>query len=98
MADVEERLEDIESSVAGLVGGVLDVGRDIRAMGSEQKEVKQVISQLSTLIVGLVEERKSVRELLSVIRSEQASGAEALVALREVVERPVSLQLHRVAK
>ena len=90
VADVEERLEDIESSVAGLVGGVLDVGRDIRAMGSDQKEVKQVISQLSTLVAGLVEEQKSLYELLSGIPGE-------LVALTEAVERPVSLQFRRGA-
>ena len=90
VADVEERLEDIESSVTGLVGSVLDVGRDIRAMGSGQKEVKQVISQLSTLVAGLVEEQKSVRELLSRLSGE-------LVVLTEAVERPVSLQFRRGA-
>ena len=83
-------LEDVESSVAGLVGGVLDVGRDIREMRSEQREMKQVILQLSAAIVGLVGEQKSLRELLSGVPGE-------LVALTEAVERPVSLQFRRGA-
>ena len=87
---IAERLEDVESSVAGLVGGVLDVGRDIRELRSEQKETKQVVLQLSAAIVGLVGELKSLRELLSGVPGE-------LVALTEAVERPVSLQLRRGA-
>ena len=84
------RLEDVESSIAGLVGGVLDVGRDMRELRSEQKEMKQVVLQLSAATVGLVGEQKSLRELLSGVPGE-------LVALTEAVERPVSLQLHRGA-
>ena len=68
VAIITERLEDVESSVAGLVGGVLDVGRDIREMRSEQREMKQVILQLSAAIVGLVGEQKALRELLSGVR------------------------------
>ena len=83
--------EGVGSSVDDLVGGVLDVGRDIREMRSEQGEMKQVILQLSAAIVGLVEEQKALREPLSDVRSE-------LVALTEVVERPVSLQLRRDAR
>ena len=85
---ITERLEDVESSVAGLVGGVLDVGRDIRELRSEQKETKQVVLQLSAATVGLAGELKSLRELLSGVPGE-------LVALTEAVERPVSLQLRR---
>ena len=87
---IAKRLEDVESSVAGLVGGVLDVGRDIRGLRSEQKETKQVVLQLSAATVGLAEELKSLRELLSGVPGE-------LVALTEAVERPVSLQFRRGA-
>ena len=88
---IAERLEGVESSVAGLVGGVLDVGRDIRELRSEQKETKQVVLQLSAATVGLAGELKSLRELLSGVPGE-------LVALTEAVERPVSLQLRRDAR
>ena len=53
--------------------------------------MKQVVLQLSAAIVGLVGEQKALRELLSGVRSE-------LVALTEVVERPVSFQLRREAR
>ena len=85
---IAEHLEGVESSVAGLVGAVLDVGRDMRELRSEQKETKQVVLQLSAAIVGLVGEQKSLRELLSGVPGE-------LVALTEAVERPVSFQLLR---
>ena len=87
---ITERLEGVESSVAGLVGGVLDASRDIRELRHEQKETKQVVLQLSAAVVGLVGELKSLRELLSGVPGE-------LVALTEAVERPVSLQLRRGA-